>query len=215
MAETRREKLNISFGALNDKNVEQLRILNQVCLPVQYSEKFYRMVLQYTATSRFAFFNDIVVGAITTRVEQRNNETTLYILTFTVLKPYRKFGVGGTLLDEAMKIIEKDKSITSIYLHVQTSNDVAVAFYQKRGFEIVQELKGYYKDISPPDCYLLRRKLTNDAPPFVPPPADEEKQGTHCLLYTSDAADDLLCVDLGGRRIIKKKKKETRSVGGM
>ena len=30
-----------------------------------------------------------------------------------------------------------------------------------------------------------------------------------CLLYTSDAADDLLCVDLGGRRIIKKKKTTT------
>ena len=30
-------------------------------------------------------------------------------------------------------------------------------------------------------------------------------QGSTCLLYTSDAADDLLCVDLGGRRIIKKK----------
>ena len=30
--------------------------------------------------------------------------------------------------------------------------------------------------------------------------------GTHCLLYTSDAADDMQCVDLGGRRIIKKKK---------
>ncbi len=28
-----------------------------------------------------------------------------------------------------------------------------------------------------------------------------------CLLYTSDAADDLLCVDHGGRRITKKKKK--------
>ena len=27
-----------------------------------------------------------------------------------------------------------------------------------------------------------------------------------CLLYTSDAADDLLCVDLGGRRIITKQK---------
>ena len=26
-----------------------------------------------------------------------------------------------------------------------------------------------------------------------------------CLLYTSDAADDMQCVDLGGRRIIKKK----------
>eukprot|EP00657_Telonema_sp_P-1_P009506 TRINITY_DN373_c0_g1_i17.p1 TRINITY_DN373_c0_g1~~TRINITY_DN373_c0_g1_i17.p1 ORF type:complete len:179 (-),score=66.95 TRINITY_DN373_c0_g1_i17:95-631(-) len=31
-----------------------------------------------------------------------------------------------------------------------------------------------------------------------------------CLLYTSDAADDLLCVDLGGRRIIKKKKKKKK-----
>ena len=28
---------------------------------------------------------------------------------------------------------------------------------------------------------------------------------TSCLLYTSDAADDLLCVDLGGRRLLKKK----------
>ena len=32
--------------------------------------------------------------------------------------------------------------------------------------------------------------------------------GYSCLLYTSDAADDLLCVDLGGRRIIKKKNKK-------
>eukprot|EP00825_Cyclidium_porcatum_P019996 TRINITY_DN22837_c0_g1_i1.p1 TRINITY_DN22837_c0_g1~~TRINITY_DN22837_c0_g1_i1.p1 ORF type:complete len:141 (-),score=27.81 TRINITY_DN22837_c0_g1_i1:41-463(-) len=31
-----------------------------------------------------------------------------------------------------------------------------------------------------------------------------------CLLYTSDAADDMQCVDLGGRRIIKKKKKKKK-----
>ena len=29
-------------------------------------------------------------------------------------------------------------------------------------------------------------------------------QSISCLLYTSDAADDMQCVDLGGRRIIKK-----------
>ena len=38
-----------------------------------------------------------------------------------------------------------------------------------------------------------------------------------CLLYTSDAADDMQCVDLGGRRIIKKKifssrRRHTRSL---
>ena len=31
-------------------------------------------------------------------------------------------------------------------------------------------------------------------------------QAKSCLLYTSDAADDLSCVDLGGRRPITKKK---------
>src|SRR5665213_3589172 len=36
------------------------------------------------------------------------------------------------------------------------------------------------------------------------PPATS-RMDRSCLLYTSDAADDLLCVDLGGRRIIKKK----------
>ena len=30
----------------------------------------------------------------------------------------------------------------------------------------------------------------------------------HCLLYTSDAADERSSVDLGGRRIIKKKKQQ-------
>ena len=41
----------------------------------------------------------------------------------------------------------------------------------------------------------------------------EQVGGIHgaCLLYTSDAADDLLCVDHGGPRILKKKKKTTKN----
>ena len=37
------------------------------------------------------------------------------------------------------------------------------------------------------------------------PPLYKVKHGKHCLLYTSDAADERSSVDLGGRRIIKKK----------
>ena len=35
-------------------------------------------------------------------------------------------------------------------------------------------------------------------------------RGSACLLYTSDAADERSSVDLGGRRIIKKKNKSER-----
>eukprot|EP00831_Metopus_contortus_P015747 TRINITY_DN16545_c0_g1_i4.p1 TRINITY_DN16545_c0_g1~~TRINITY_DN16545_c0_g1_i4.p1 ORF type:complete len:434 (+),score=66.23 TRINITY_DN16545_c0_g1_i4:203-1504(+) len=39
---------------------------------------------------------------------------------------------------------------------------------------------------------------------------DYKYQFIVCLLYTSDAADDTPCVDLGGRRIIKKKKTQSQ-----
>src|SRR5450756_3056073 len=62
-------------------------------------------------------------------------------------------------------------------------------------------------------CSSCFRCCCREQPATLPrirpaPPADSSDPSRHeCLLYTSDAADDLLCVDLGGRRIIKKKKK--------
>ena len=41
----------------------------------------------------------------------------------------------------------------------------------------------------------------------TPFPGEDAQYAISCLLYTSDAADDMQCVDLGGRRIIKKKKR--------
>eukprot|EP00825_Cyclidium_porcatum_P032967 TRINITY_DN35089_c0_g1_i2.p1 TRINITY_DN35089_c0_g1~~TRINITY_DN35089_c0_g1_i2.p1 ORF type:complete len:1065 (-),score=157.41 TRINITY_DN35089_c0_g1_i2:89-3283(-) len=41
-------------------------------------------------------------------------------------------------------------------------------------------------------------------------PQLSQSKSNYCLLYTSDAADDMQCVDLGGRRIIKKKKKKRK-----
>ena len=45
--------------------------------------------------------------------------------------------------------------------------------------------------------------------------ANKWNQPKACLLYTSDAADERSSVDLGGRRIIKKKKSEKQSKRGM
>ena len=78
------------------------------------------------------------------------------------------------------------------------------------GIRYAQESRGLgdvYKR-QPQDRGQLDEKLS-----FVGLAADNDQCRLHgasrrcrtCLLYTSDAADDLLCVDLGGRRIIKKK----------
>eukprot|EP00657_Telonema_sp_P-1_P011037 TRINITY_DN5797_c0_g1_i1.p1 TRINITY_DN5797_c0_g1~~TRINITY_DN5797_c0_g1_i1.p1 ORF type:complete len:159 (-),score=27.82 TRINITY_DN5797_c0_g1_i1:29-505(-) len=81
------------------------------------------------------------------------------------------------------------------------------------------EMKGVYGEV-PPVLYTIVQQCWAQAP--------RDRPGMHwvvcelegwlgavdtiiehymyCLLYTSDAADDLLCGDLGGRRYIKKKK---------
>ena len=48
--------------------------------------------------------------------------------------------------------------------------------------------------------------LSNDirSKQFIKIFKDENGDSQSCLLYTSDAADELMRVDLGGRRIIKK-----------
>src|SRR5450756_783307 len=53
--------------------------------------------------------------------------------------------------------------------------------------------------------HAKRRFLSIAVAPKTSEPGQWDNQISACLLYTSDAADDLLCVDLGGRRIIKKK----------
>src|SRR5680860_466229 len=59
------------------------------------------------------------------------------------------------------------------------------------------------------ECGLMWRSLTQLRWVLILPPIWQwharYSPDNICLLYTSDAADDLLCVDLGGRRIIKKK----------
>lgn len=44
-------------------------------------------------------------------------------------------------------------------LHVQASNEEALAFYKKHGFKLVEELAGYYKKIEPSDAFLLMKDV--------------------------------------------------------
>ena len=52
----------------------------------------------------------------------------------------------------------------------------------------------------------LRRRWGPRWPGLVREPVPRPAAAFACLLYTSDAADERSSVDLGGRRIIKKKK---------
>ena len=151
--------LKVEFGPFSDKTVELMKVLNLALLPVHYNQYFYQKALGYTKYSRFAYFNDIVVGGLICREEMKDDEKTLYILTFGVLEPYRKHGIGVKLFEELLASAKKDNEIKKIYLHVQISNETAIRFYQKVGFEVVEKIENYYQDIDPPHCFYLRKTV--------------------------------------------------------
>lgn len=49
--------------------------------------------------------------------------------------------------------------ISSIYLHVQVSNDGGKAFYEKHSFKMVRVYENYYKKIVPHDAWVLELEV--------------------------------------------------------
>jgi len=117
--ERKLKTVKIIFGDLNEKNVEQFRILNYFNLPVIYSEDFYRRLTAFTRYSKLAYLKDILVGAISCKEDTlEDGSKAVYIMTITVLKPYRRFGIASQLLEQAMQDCGKSRSIKKMTLHV-------------------------------------------------------------------------------------------------
>ena len=66
---------------------------------------------------------------------------------------FRRNGYAQALL-EKMKEIGLRKGLTQLVLETRRSNEAAIALYEKTGFEIVGERKGFYR-FPPEDAYVM------------------------------------------------------------
>ncbi|EJD03122.1 N-acetyltransferase NAT13 [Fomitiporia mediterranea MF3/22] len=153
----------VSFSSLTNNNLGTARVLNSTLFPVKYSEKFYKGIVQPEVEDfcKLIYYNDIPVGTVCCRFEEINNETRLYLMTMGVLAPYRSRKIGSKALQhvlDAAKASEKPK-ISTVYLHVQCSNEDAKQFYERHGFTEAGLAVDYYKKIEPRDAWILEYKL--------------------------------------------------------
>ncbi|CAM9432937.1 unnamed protein product [Ascophyllum nodosum] len=154
------------FGNITEANVHQLRKMNASVFPVRYPDKFYKDVsCGKEEFNQFVYVDGVVAGAVCCRIEPPEppgGHDRLYIMTLGVLAPWRRRGIGTQLLRRMLANLEHHPSVQEVYLHVQTSNQDAVEFYQGHGFDIAETIANYYKRIDPPDCYVLRKRLSRD-----------------------------------------------------
>lgn len=155
------EELEVAFGDVHVNNIGQLRKLNEHTFPVSYADKFYNEIPTLQKQfAQFAYYGGSAIGAVCARLEpMADGSKKLYIMTIGVLVAYRQRGVGRKLLNLLLDAAAKMPEIALVYLHVQTSNEGALDFYNKAGFEKIGKIENYYKRITPPDCFVLA-KLT-------------------------------------------------------
>ncbi|EGF78648.1 hypothetical protein BATDEDRAFT_6608, partial [Batrachochytrium dendrobatidis JAM81] len=132
---------------IDENTIADLRILNLSVLPVTYNDQFYKDVIQTHSVemSCLAYLNGQAVGGITCRKEACSDSLfRVYIMTLSVLAPYRRLKIGSMLLDTIMNNIKHDCTLDHLCLHVQTTNEQALGFYGRNGFHIHSRLDGYY-----------------------------------------------------------------------
>lgn len=78
-------------------------------------------------------------------LSMKRSNTSGRILVMTVRQELRDQGLGATLLRRFMaQCIEE--GLSTVYLEVRLSNEMAQAFYQRFGFRVVRVLPRYYPD---------------------------------------------------------------------
>ena len=165
-----KRSLRVSMRPIDINSIGTFRVLNRAILPVTYKDKFYKDVLGYPEEFRqLAYKGANVVGAVVCRIENdpaSEEGKRLYVMIVGVLAAYRGMQIGTTLLETVLDHASKyHHEVKSIYLHVQTSNDDAVAFYKKFGFEIVETVEDYYTRVLPKSAYKLERTNKTQPPP--------------------------------------------------
>lgn len=67
--ENKSQELSVHFDNVTDKNIQQLRILNNAILPVRYQDKFYKDILKSDTFTQLAYYTDVLIGALCSRIE--------------------------------------------------------------------------------------------------------------------------------------------------
>jgi len=150
---------DISFSPAVPACIPDLKLFNAGMFPVSYSEKFYETVLRLPNLTSLGYCGNELIGAVCCRTESAPDQegVTLYIMTLGVKPLFRRRGIASQML--RLVVSHHELQVSKIYLHVQISNEDAIAFYHGLGFVTEKQITNYYARLDPPHCFLLSRPL--------------------------------------------------------
>jgi ribosomal-protein-alanine N-acetyltransferase len=154
-AEAYNRGMALTLRAYEPRDFTALYRLDQSCFPAGIS--YSKTTLRYFLTIRSA---DCVVavedGKIGGFIVSEENPPLAHIITLDVEERHRRSGVGTALLEKIEANLAA-RGVRTILLETATTNEAAVAFWQRHGYRIEATMKRYY--LGRLDAYEMRKIL--------------------------------------------------------
>ncbi|XP_063702228.1 N-alpha-acetyltransferase 60 isoform X2 [Culicoides brevitarsis] len=151
----------IRLRFLCPEDIAEIQTLCQDWFPISYPKEWYEQIVTPKYYSLVALYEKTIIGLIVCEIKpyhrlNREDRDILpstfsgcevgYILSLGVHKKFRRKGIGSLLLDTFLRFITStDKqNVKALFLHVLTTNQAAIIFYEKRQFRYHAFLPYYY-----------------------------------------------------------------------
>ncbi|KAL7931046.1 hypothetical protein V8C35DRAFT_311105 [Trichoderma chlorosporum] len=169
--------LEASIRPIAPVDVNALRRLNSLLLPVSYPETFYNRAAD-PVTGRFSRLicwshqgdGPKPVGGVVCRVEPDVDARAagsqviqnIYIQSLCLLSPYRSLGLVSAALDDivAAAVADPALDVRTVTAHVWTENEEGLHWYEARGFSKQgPAIQGYYLKLRPDSAWLVSKPV--------------------------------------------------------
>eukprot|EP01084_Bolivina_argentea_P270195 459381_1 len=129
---------------LDEDNLNDIKSLNLVVLPINYSSKFYKRII-FKGFGYLVIDNktDQVIGGCCIMIE---NDNKIYIATIGVYASWRRNGIGSMLMNKIQNECIH-KNIKNIILHCQCNDSNVIKFYKSNGFVVTRKIDNFYQKL--------------------------------------------------------------------
>lgn len=146
------------------KDLDQVITINKETLPENYPERFFRTIFaELPSAFQVCQLDGIILGYTMARIETGLSHYSIFhrakkghTVSIAVKPAYRRKGIAKRLLKESITAMI-NQGITELFLEVRVSNTAAVNLYKTMEFEIIKEIRHYYRDHE--SAYLMARKI--------------------------------------------------------
>ncbi|MFX0014524.1 MAG: ribosomal protein S18-alanine N-acetyltransferase [Promethearchaeota archaeon] len=147
------------------RDLDKVMEINRQTLPENYPESFFRTIYsELPSAFLIGEVNGELIGYTMARIEKGLSHYSIFhrakkghTVSIAVKQEYRRKGFATHLLKESMAAMIK-QGVNELFLEVRVSNTAAVNLYKSLGFEIVKEIRHYYRDFE--SAYLMVQKVT-------------------------------------------------------